>query len=320
MEDIDYGELFGIDMSGAGTAASETAADAGAAEKPGSETEDAGNAEKSTEAGAQSAAGDEAQSAESPEAEEAEGADREQEGKKPQSPEENARFAAARRKAERERDEAIAAAQAQAQKEIDEIFKNSGMVNPYTKKPITSKAEYDEYRAKYDEEQRSKVQRKSGLSSEEFDQFVENLPQVRQARQEAEAARQAQQAAREQEAKARVEEQIREIHAMDPTINEIADLPKMENYEQFYELVRRGNTLTDAYKLVNYDRLVSQSAAAGRQQALNTAAGKAHMGRTAGRGKGAVAVPADVMEQYRMFNPGISDAEIQAHYNKYHKN
>lgn len=307
MTDIDYGELFGIgeqaDPAPAGDGDGGTGpTSAGAAETPGSEADIAGKAEKSEEP--------------------APAEPEERGGKAPagkQGDEENARYAAARRKAERERDEAIAAARAEMQREMDETFAKSGMVNPYTKKPITSKAEYDEYRARYDEEQASRVRRKSGMSDDEFNKFIDNLPQVREARQKAEEAERAQAEAREQAARARVDEQIREIGAMDPGIKSIDDLTKMDNYEHFYELVKRGNTLTDAYRLANFDRLVGQTAAAGRQAAINAAAGKAHMGRTSSRGQGAVAVPADVVEQYRVFLPDATDAEIQAHYSRYHK-
>ena len=44
--------------------------------------------------------------------------------------------------------------------------------------------------------------------------------------------------------------------------------------------------------------------------------GKQHMGQTKERGAGAVSVPADVKEMYRALNPGITDAEIQTHYNR----
>lgn len=314
MADIDYGELFGI----------EDAADAGAAETPDSQTVDAGTAEKSTEASGEPEAGTGADA----ERNAGDGADGGQDGQSSEGPaaetagqsaEENAKYAAARRKAERERDEAIAAAKAEMQKQMDEAFASSGMVNPYTKKPITSKAEYDEYRAKYDEEQRSRVMRKSGMTEDEYNRFVENLPQVREAKEAKAEAERITTEAREREARVRIDEQIREIGAIDPSIKSVEDLTKMENYDQFYALVKKGNTLTDAFKLVNYDRLVSSSSAAARQAALNAANGKAHMGRTSSRGQGAVAVPADVMEQYRFFLPDATDAEIQAHYQKYHR-
>ena len=52
---------------------------------------------------------------------------------------------------------------------------------------------------------------------------------------------------------------------------------------------------------------------------LHLLQGKQHMGQTKERGAGAVSVPAEVKEMYRALNPGATDAEIQAHYNRSHK-
>ena len=93
----------------------------------------------------------------------------------------------------------------------------------------------------------------------------------------------------------------------------------MDTYPQFYELVKRGNTLIDAYKLANFDTLTRSAAQATRQAAINSVQSKRHMSQTTARGAGAVAVPGDVKEMYRALNPGATDAEIQAHYNRSHK-
>ena len=155
---------------------------------------------------------------------------------------------------------------------------------------------------------------------EEFKQFVEGLPEVKQAKEAQAAAETAARQAREQQAKLKVEEQLKEISALDPTIKELKDLAKMETYPKFYELVKRGNSLTDAFKLANYDALTGRAAAASRQAAINSAQGKQHLSPTTQRGAGAVSVPADVKAEYLAFNPDATDAEIQQHYNRYVKN
>jgi len=319
MDDIDYGALFGIDAEGA--EATEPAEPSGDTTAQGANEQEPAepaaveeqieetNAERA-EDGGQSTGGD------SPE-----GQDGEQ---KQQTPEQNAQFAAARRKAEAERDAAIAKAKedakAEAQRTIDEAFRNSGLTNPYTKKPITSKAEYDEYRARFEAEKKARILKKSGMSDEEFQQFVQGLPEVKQAKEAQAAAETAARQAREQQAKLKVEEQLKEITALDPTIQDLKDLAKMETYPKFYELVKRGNTLTDAFKLANYEALTGRAAAASRQAAINSAQGKQHLSPTAQRGAGAVSVPADVKAEYLAFNPDATDAEIQQHYNRYVKN
>lgn len=318
MDDIDYGALFGIDAEGAevtepaepsGDTTAQGANEQEPAEPAAVEEQIEETNAEGAEDGGQSTGGD------SPEGQ--------ADGQK-QTPEQNAKFAAARRKAEAERDAAIAKArqdaQAEAQRTIDEAFRNSGLSNPYTKKPITSKAEYDEYRTRLEADRKARLLKKSGMSDDEFREFVQGLPEVKQAKEAQAAAETAARQAREQQAKLKVEEQLKEISALDPSIQELKDLAKMETYPKFYELVKRGNTLTDAFKLANYEALTGRAAAASRQAAINSAQGKQHLSPTTQRGAGAVSVPADVKAEYLAFNPDATDAEIQQHYNRYVKN
>lgn len=318
MDDIDYGALFGIDAEGAEvTEPAEPSGDTTAqGENEQEPAEPAAVEEQIEETNAEGAEdGGQGTGGDSPEGQ--------ADGQK-QTPEQNAKFAAARRKAEAERDAAIAKARqdakAEAQRTIDEAFRTSGLTNPYTKKPITSKAEYDEYRVRLEADRKARLLKKSGMSDEEFQQFVQGLPEVKQAKEAQAAAETAARQAREQQAKLKVEEQLKEISALDPTIQELKDLAKMETYPKFYELVKRGNTLTDAFKLANYEALTGRAAAASRQAAINSAQGKQHLSPTTQRGAGAVSVPADVKAEYLAFNPDATDAEIQQHYNRYVKN
>lgn len=310
MGEIDYGALFGIDATGAEEQdVADPAADTAAQGE--NEQDVADPAEQNTEstpADGNATGGNDSS---------------EEEGEAGQNAEQNAKFAAARRKAEAERDAAVEKAKAEAQAEaarvINDAFKNSGLVNPYTKQPITSKEEYDAYRQRYEAERKKAMMRKSGMSDADFDAFVQNLPEVREAREAKEQAEQAKREAQQAAAKVKVDEQLKEIGALDPSIRSMEDLAKMPTYAKFYELVKKGNTLTDAFKLANYDALTKGAAAGARQAALNAAQGKQHMGQTQTRGAGAVSVPAEVMEQYRAFNPDATEAEIRAHYAKSHK-
>lgn len=326
MEDIDYVALFGINAEGAEvTEPADPSADTTAQGENEQEPAEPAVVEQQEETTGEAEDGGQSAGEDSPEGQAAQ-PEQNPQGVRPaaqQTPEQNAQFAAARRKAEAERDAAIAKArqeaQAEAQRTIDEAFRNSGLTNPYTKKPITTKAEYDEYRARFEAEKKARILKKSGMSDEEFKQFVEGLPEVKQAKEAQAAAETAARQAREQQAKLKVEEQLKEISALDPTIKELKDLAKMETYPKFYELVKRGNSLTDAFKLANYDALTGRAAAASRQAAINSAQGKQHLSPTTQRGAGAVSVPADVKAEYLAFNPDATDAEIQQHYNRYMK-
>lgn len=213
----------------------------------------------------------------------------------------------------------IAKAQADAQRTIDEAFARSGLKSPYTGQPITSKAEYDAYKERFDAERREQLLKKSGMSGEEFDQFVQDLPEVRRARQAQEAAEKAQREAREAAARVKIDQQLREIGQLDPSIRSLEDLAKMPAYPRFYELVQRGNTFIDAFRLANFDALTQGAAAGARQAAVNAVRSREHLEQTKTRGAGAVSVPAEVREQYRLFNPDVTDEEIQRHYQKNHK-
>lgn len=232
----------------------------------------------------------------------------------------DAQFAAARRKAEAERDAAIAQAKEDAQKQVDEFFKNSGLMNPYTGQPITTRAEYEAYRERFEADQKAKLMEKAGITQEEFQAFVQGLPEVRAARQAKAEAEAAARQAREQEAKARVDEQLRQIQAIDPTVKELGDLAKMDTYSKLYDMVKRGYSILDAYRLANYDTLTQRAAEASRKAAITSVQSKQHLKATESRGGGAIPVPDSVLEEYRVLNPGATKEEIQKHYQSYMKN
>lgn len=304
-DNVDYNALFGLGEGGesAGENGQETAETAESAEEDTETAEETGTEEE--------AAGEDGKN------EEAEG------GKAVQSAEENSRYAAARRKAEAERDLAVQKARdevrAEMQAELTETIKALGLKNPYTKQPIVDKAGLDEYRQRFEVERKARFAKQAGMDTDEFEEFINDLPEVKEARAKAAQAEEAQKAVRAEQAKAEIERQMAEISAIDPEMKTLDDLRKMENYDRFYDLVKRGNTLTDAYKLVNMDRLTSGATAAAKQAALNQAASKSHLDRTTTRGAGAVTVPADIAAQYRAFNPDATEAEIRAHWAKYQK-
>lgn len=295
----DYGALFGVEDIEAGENAQELAEPANA--------DGAGENERESAAPVES--GDE------PEADGGDGGE--------QSPGERAKYAAARRKAEAERDAAIERARAEAKAEAERTVKDAlkvlGAVNPYTKKPIETKSEFDEYKSYLDDEKKKSFMRRSGMDDAEFNDFVENLPAVREARAAKEEAERASIAAQEGMARARIDSEIAEIHRMNPEISSLADLKNMPDYDRFYSLVKMGNTLTDAYKLANYDALVSGAANVARQSAMNKSSSKNHLTSTQTRGAGAIPPPSDVKAEYRMLNPDASDAEIAAHWARYNK-
>lgn len=304
--EIDYGAVFDVEVPETTTGAEETEA--------------AEPSENNTTTTA--AQGAEEQEAAAPAVEETEEPEQPQTEAPEQEPktDRDAQFAAARRKAEAERDAAIARAKEDAQKQVDEFFKNSGLMNPYTGHPITTRAEYEAYRERFEADQKAKLMEKAGITQEEFQAFVQGLPEVRAARQAKAEAEAAARQAREQEAKARVDEQLRQIQAIDPTVKELGDLAKLNTYPKLYDMVKRGYSLLDAYRLANYDTLTQRAAEASRKAAINSVQSKQHLKATESRGGGAIPVPDSVLEEYRVLNPGATKEEIQKHYQSYMKN
>lgn len=220
-----------------------------------------------------------------------------------QTDEENARYAAMRRKAEADAEKRMNA-------ELDKSIASLGLTDPYTNKPITNHAEMQAYRQRFVEEQRKEVQEKAGMSPEDYKRFVDSLPEVQ-------AGKAAQQKVMDLEIRAKIDSQMREIQMISPEIKSMEDLSKLDNFDKLYDMVGKGYELADAYKVLNYDRLTAKAAEAAKQQALNSIGGKNHLQPVTPRGQGAVPVPADVVAEYRALMPEATDAEIQAHYNKY---
>ena len=305
--EIDYGAVFDVEVPETTTGAEETEI-AAPSEETGTTTATAQGAEEQEAA---APAVEETEESEQPQAEAPE-----QEPKTDR----DAQFAAARRKAEAERDAAIAQAKEDAQKQVDEFFKTSGLMNPYTGQPITTRAEYEAYRERFEADQKAKLMEKAGITQEEFQAFVQGLPEVRAARQAKAEAEAAARQAREQEAKARVDEQLRQIQAIDPTVKELGDLAKLDTYPKLYDMVKRGYSILDAYRLANYDTLTQRAAEASRKAAINSVQSKQHLKAPESRGGGAIPVPDSVLEEYRVLNPGATKEEIEKHYQSYMKN
>lgn len=217
----------------------------------------------------------------------------------PQTPEMNRLLAAARRQAEME-------SAVKAQRRIDERIRQlyGGQTNPYTGRVIDSEAELNAYQTAYQAEQ----MQSAGISPQMLQGMIDNNPTVQRAK----AIEQQMQLALEQHA---LNEGIKAISTLDPSIQSLEDITKLDTFPQFDAMVRRGYSLTDAFKLANYDRLTQKRAGAARQRAINQTAGKAHLQPTQGKESGqAVSVPPDVRAMYREMNPGISDKEIAKHY------
>lgn len=199
-----------------------------------------------------------------------------------------------------------------AQEQVDALLSGAGLIDPYTQLPIRSMEDLKAYRERYDRERRREFQESHNMTDEDYAQFVQELPEVR-------AAREAQERAQAQQVQEQIAADLREIGKYDPTVKQLSDLAGREEYGELCRMVERGYSLSDAWKLRHMEDISRQGAQAARQSALNSVSSKEHLQETGQRGKGSAPVPAEVAEEYRAFMPGISDEEISRHYNNYAK-
>ena len=300
---MDYDKIFGVDTSG------EPTGDLGPEGPQGErEPEDAVSA-ANTQGEQQPTAGD------GPETAPPGGEEPGNEGPDGQTPEENGAGNAGAGIDPRTREQIAREIRARAAKQLDESIAALNLTNPYTKEPIRNKADYDTYRATVEEDRRTKILKKAGISEEEFAKLAAEQPEIKAQLDEA-------QEAKRQAAAATMSEQMRQIHELDPAINTVEDLAKMPNYAEFYRFVKQNRlSLVEAYRLANMERLSERAAAATKQAAINAAQSKAHLEATKSRGKGGdmPVMPAEVREYYRAINPNATEAEIRADYASYLK-
>lgn len=217
-------------------------------------------------------------------------------------PEQRAVYAEMRRRAEAE-------ARARAQEEVDRAYAAAfgNTVNPYTNRPITSKAEYDEYQRQYAEDQRQAQFQRAGIDPGIIRQMVSEHPAVRQA-----AA-----VAREMEARqvqTFTETQIGELERAFPGcgVKSLDDLRAAPGGAEVLRLWTAGVPLARAYAAVHVDDIAAQKAAAAKQSAINAVNGKAHMQPTGGAGaSGGAEVTAAELASYRELVPDATAEDVR---------
>lgn len=230
--------------------------------------------------------------------------------------------------ARRRREEAQAAIDAAVQKAVQEeqekakqqmaaFFAAANLKNTITGEPITSMEQFNAWKEAFDAAQLQKDLKAGRLTPEGLQKAIGQMPAMQKVEQLVKSQDEAQRKAEMEAAKVRVDAEIAEIGKLDPSIQSVQDLLKMPKAKEFYAYVKKGNCFLDAYYLSHREELAAKQTEAAKQQAQNLTRSKDHLTATAIRGDGAAAVPADELAMFREFNPGASEAEIQAYYNKY---
>ena len=232
-----------------------------------------------------------------------------------QSAEENSRYAAMRRRAEAEAEKKFKAMQESVDMKFAAMF--SGYNNPVTGKPIKTAADYAEAFAAQQKQQQEKQLKDAGIDPELINKTVQQEVQSNPAIQQAQAVLAKQQ---QDEANRMIEEDIQNIGAIDPTVSSIQDLQAQDNFKDVvaYCNSHPGARLSDAYKIINFDRLTNVQKQAAKQAAINQAKSKNHLNKVSGL-NGATEgddIPSAEFEKWKEWFPEKSAKELRALYNK----
>lgn len=228
-----------------------------------------------------------------------------------QSAEENAKYAAARRKAEAE----FAEKQRQYDAEFERRFKD--YTNPITGEPIKNQRDYFAALDAQEKLTRDKELRDAGINPEVIEDYVnrqvENNPYVQQAQ----AIMQANQ---EQQIQNQLAEDMKAITKLNPNLKTLDDVFALDNAQEMITLVQQNNiSLANAYKLTHFDDLMAGKTASAKQAALNTMNGTSHLNQTdslAASDSGVMEIPENELAQWRKAFPHATMADLRKKYTK----
>ena len=207
-----------------------------------------------------------------------------------QSAEENARYAAIRRKAEDDARRRYQNEMGGLDQEIATLCE--GVTHPITGQPITNMRDYvDALRTQQRMAQEQEL-RDKGIDPAIIDKAVAQNPLVRQS-----------QAVIEQYKAMNAEYALRndldELMKLDPSIKGVGDLNNLPELPEIIDRIQnRGESLVEAYKIATYGKTTD----AARQQAINQMKGKSHLAsqpNSVATDNDDVEVPADIMKSWK---------------------
>lgn len=244
-----------------------------------------------------------------------------------QSDEENAKYAAARRKAEKERDIAVERARTEERQavmaEVEKRIARMQMNDPYAGKVVSNLDDLESYHSHLSGEKEKEIMDElkeygfdEGRIKEIVDTLVAARPEVRQAGEAMERLNKLEEKAQQEHLNNIFESEMEKIREIDPTIRTAEDLFASENEAAMTALIKKNYSISDAYFIANREKLMERAASAGAQQTRNNAANKGHLNSSSPHGTGGITVPEDVMSEFRLINPNASDDEIRAFYQR----
>jgi len=221
-----------------------------------------------------------------------------------QSAEENARYAAIRRRAEEDARRKYESELGQMNQQIAAMCR--GITHPVTGQPITNVRDYVEALAIQQRQASEQELQDKGVDPSVINRMIETNPVVMQAQQVLESAKVAQ-------ANSALQNDLAELSKIDPSIKSIEDLAALPTFPQMLEFIAKyeGTSIIDAYKVYNY----GNSTQTARQQAINQMRGKDHLSTQTGIAQSDdefVEVPAEIMARYKA--EGKTEKQIRSLY------
>ena len=221
-----------------------------------------------------------------------------------QTAEDNARYAAIRRKAEEDAKRRYDAELNQMNQQIAAMCR--GITHPVTGQPITTMQEYVEALQIQQRQANEQELQEKGVDPSLINRMIETNPVVMQAQRVIEQSKQT-------EAQAALERDLAELSKIDPSIKGIQELAALPTFPQMIDYVSKykGMSIVDAYKIFNY----GQSQQAGRQQAINQMRGKDHLtspSNGVAQKDDFVEVPAEIMSRWK--SEGKTEKQIRELY------
>lgn len=221
-----------------------------------------------------------------------------------QEPDANSIAASARRRAEEDYKRQIEARDLEFAKRFENLS------NPLTGQPIRSERDYLAALDAQETINKRQELEARGIDPSYIDEAIASNPLIRQAQ---EVLKQAE----ERESQRLIDEHVKEITKLDSSVKSLGDITKQETFSQVMAMVTNGVDLVSAYKVVNFDRLRSNTSAAAQQAAINQARGKSHLNpaNEISTPDGLVDIPANELESWKQVYPNLSVSEIKKKYN-----
>lgn len=226
----------------------------------------------------------------------------------PQSAEENARYAAIRRRAEEDAKRKYDASINQLNQRVAAMCQ--GVTHPITGQPITNVNDYMDALAIQQRQANEQELQEKGVDPQLIDRMIAQNPIVMEAQQVIEQNKL-------MNADAQIQRDLAEISKYDPNIKGINDLAALPNFQEILDRVSRGANLVDAYKMVNFDNFMQHTNEAARQQAINQMRGKNHLAtqsQNVATEDDIVEVPQEIMARYK--EEGKTEKEVRELFKK----